>query len=58
MTQIIDHAESLIQVLFAVHVIALFFVNLTPTPKDNEAVYKYYKLVEFLAGIVTRLAKR
>ncbi len=58
MAQIIDHAENLIQVLFAVHVIALFFVNLTPTPKDNEAVYKYYKLVELLAGIVTRLAKR
>lgn len=58
MDQIINHAEGLIQVLFAVHIIALFFVNLTPTPKDNEAVYKYYRLVEMLAGIVSRLAKR
>lgn len=58
MEAIAAHADELISVLFAIHVIALFIVNLTPTPKDNEAVAKYYRFVEFLAGIVTRLAKR
>jgi hypothetical protein len=37
--------------------VALLIVNLTPTQKDNEAVAKYYRVVEILAGIVTRLAK-
>lgn len=49
----------------AVHGAALAIVNLTPTPKDNEAlagisrvVVKVYRAVEILAGIWTPLAKR
>ena len=40
-------------------------VNLTPTPKDNEALGKYsrmavklYRAIEILAGVVTPLVKR
>ena len=40
-------------------------MNLTPTPKDNEAldgfskaVVKVYRAIELLAGIITPLAKR
>ncbi len=58
MENLINHAEQLLVVLFAVHTVALAIVNLTDTPKDNEAVAKYYRLLEVLAGIVTRLAKR
>ena len=43
----------------------MIIVNLTPTPKDNEAlgnfgrfVVRAYRLVEIIAGIVTPLAKR
>lgn len=42
----------------AIHAAALIVVNLTPTPKDNAAYAKFYKVVEVLAGIVTKLAKK
>lgn len=58
MENLINHIEQLLVVLFAIHALALAIVNLTDTPKDNEAVAKYYKILEILAGIVTKLAKR
>lgn len=49
----------------AVHGLALAIVNLTPTPKDNEAldslsrvVVKAYRAIEILAGIWSPLVKR
>lgn len=49
----------------AIHGAALAVVNLTPTPKDNEALdaaskvlVKLYRVIEILAGIVGPLAKR
>lgn len=48
----------------AIHGVALVVVNLTPTPKDNEALgdlarmaVKVYRAVEILAGIVSKRAK-
>jgi len=58
MDQIIAHAQQLITVLLAIHAIAVVIVNLTPTPKDDAAVAKFYKVIEVLAGIITKLAKR
>lgn len=58
MDQIIAHAQQLITVLLAIHAIAVVIVNLTPTPKDDVAVAKFYKVIEVLAGIITKLAKR
>jgi len=58
MGNIIEHAQNLVEILLAVHALALLIVNLTPTQKDNEAVAKYYRVVEILAGIVTRFAKQ
>lgn len=58
MENILEHSQQLLTVLFAVHALALAIVNLTPTPKDDEAVAKYYRVLEILAGIVTRLAKK
>lgn len=58
MENLINHAEQLLVVLFAAHALALAVVNLTDTPKDDEAVAKYYKILEVFAGIVTKLAKR
>lgn len=52
------NAQRLIEILLAIHGVAILIVNLTPTPKDNEAVAKYYRVIEFLAGIITRLAKK
>ena len=49
----------------AIHGAALAIVNLTPTPKDNEAlgsfsraVVKLYRAIEILAGIWSPLVKR
>lgn len=49
----------------AIHAVALAIVNLTPTPRDNEAldsisrvVVKTYRAIEILAGIWSPLAKR
>jgi hypothetical protein len=49
----------------AVHGVALVVVNITPTPKDNEAltnaarvVVKAYRAIEILAGIISPRVKR
>lgn len=49
----------------AIHGVALVIVNMTPTPKDNEALNTYtkmliklYRALEILAGIIGPLAKR
>jgi hypothetical protein len=54
-----------IALVVAIHGLALVIVNITPTPKDNEAlsglsrmVVKLYRAIEILAGIVSPLAKR
>lgn len=43
--------------LLAAHALALFIVNLTPTPKDDAVVRRVYKIVEWVAGIVTKKSK-
>lgn len=42
----------------AIHFLALAVVNLTPSPADNEAYARFYKVVEKLAGIITKVAKK
>ena len=49
----------------AIHGVALVVVNMTPTPKDNEAlggysraVVKIYRAVEILAGVIGPRVKR
>lgn len=58
MDQIIDNAQKIVEILLAVHAVAILIVNLTPTPKDDAVVAKYYRVIEFLAGLITKLAKR
>jgi hypothetical protein len=60
-----DRFAQYVALAVALHGVALVIVNLTPTPKDNEAlgnarrvVVKLYRAVEILAGIVGPLAKR
>jgi hypothetical protein len=40
------------------HLLALAIVNLTPTPKDDEIYGKFYKVIEMIAGIVSKTAKK
>ena len=48
-----------VDLAIAIHGVAVVVVNITPTPKDNEAlgtiqriVVKAYRAIEILAGIV------
>ena len=51
------NGAEIVAALLAVHAAALAVVNLTPTPKDNEVVAKYYRVIEIFAGIVSKLSK-
>ena len=60
-----DRIAEYIAVAIAVHGAAVAIVNLTPTPKDNEALSRYsrmavklYRAIEILAGVVSPLVKR
>lgn len=59
------HLPEYVALAIAIHGVALVVVNMTPTPKDNEALDTYsrllvklYRVVEILAGIIGPLAKR
>ena len=57
MQQILAHAQNLLTVLFAIHALALAIVNLTPTPKDNTMVAKYYRVLGSLLRVLKALGK-
>ena len=59
------HLPDFIAIIVAAHGLALAVVNLTPTPKDDEALdnisrmgVKVYRAIELLAGVITPLVKR
>jgi prephenate dehydrogenase len=59
------HWTDYVALAVAIHGVAVVIVNLTPTPKDNQALgdltrigIKLYRAIEILAGIVSPLAKR
>lgn len=61
----VDRFSDFIALVVAIHGVALVIVNMTPTPKDNEALSNYrriavklYRAVEILAGIISPVAKR
>lgn len=65
MGDMLRHLPEIVTVAVALHGLALAIVNLTPTPKDNEALgnaarvaVKLYRVIEILAGIISPLAKR
>lgn len=55
---LVAHWVDIVALGAAVHALALVVVNITPTPKDNEVYSKFYKVIEVLAGIVTKIAKK
>jgi hypothetical protein len=61
----LERIPDYIALAVALHGVALLICNLTPSPKDNEALgtisalaVKLYRALEILAGIITPLAKR
>lgn len=55
---VITHHQELLEVALAAHIAAQLICNLTPTPKDDELVGRFYRALEILAGIITPMAKR
>lgn len=55
-----NHVTSgdILQIILALHGAATLIVNLTPTPRDNEVVFRFYRCIELFAGLWTPLAKR
>jgi NAD/NADP transhydrogenase beta subunit len=65
MDDMLRHLPEFVALLVAIHGVAVVVVNMTPTPKDDEALdsitrlgVKAYRAIEILAGIITPLAKR
>lgn len=59
------HLPDAIAIVIAAHGLALAIVNLTPTPKDDDALdslarmgVKVYRAIELLAGVITPFVKR
>jgi len=53
-----EHLHSFFTIAAAAHGLALVVVNMTKTPKDDEALAAIYKVIEFMAGIVSPRAKK
>ena len=60
-----DRLADYVALAVAIHGLALVIVNLTPTPKDDEAlgnaaqlIVKLYRAIEILAGLIGPLSKR
>ena len=60
-----DRIAEYVALAVAIHGLALVIVNLTPTPKDNEALsnavriaVRAYRLIEIIAGVVSPRVKR
>lgn len=65
MEHLMGHMPEYVALAVAIHGVAVIIVNLTPTPKDNEALgtisavaVKAYRAIEILAGVITPLVKR
>ena len=50
--------SQILTAIAAVHAAALVIVNLTTTPKDDEVLTRVYRIIEILAGVVTKLVKK
>lgn len=53
-----EHLQTFFTIAAAAHGLALVVVNLTKTPKDDQALAAVYKVIEVAAGIVTPRAKK
>ena len=58
MSFILENWSSIVGIAGAAHLLALAIVNLTPTPKDDEIYAKAYRIIEVIAGVLTKTAKK
>jgi len=57
--------NSIMEIILNLHLIAILIINTTKTPKDEvsalgsyTSVNRWYRIIEFLAGLITPLAKK
>ncbi len=57
--------SSLTEIILNLHLLAILVVNVTKSPKDEvfilgsyTSVNRLYRIIEFLAGLITPLAKK
>jgi hypothetical protein len=53
----IPYVTEVVSGIVAAHALAVFIVNITPTPTDDKWVATIYKYVEWVAGLITQKAK-
>ena len=60
-----SHFADYVALAVAIHGVALVIVNMTPTPKDNQTLDSYtrllvklYRVIEVAAGIISPKVKR
>ncbi len=51
---LVRHYVELIAILGSIHGTASLITALTPTPKDDEVLRKYYRVIEVLGGVIGR----
>ncbi len=61
----VSKARHVVEVLTDLHVLALLIINLTKSPTGSFSsgerytfTRRFYRLIEFLAGLITPLAKK
>lgn len=52
------HWVDIVAVAAAAHGLALVIVNTTPSKKDDLIYDRVYKVIEVIAGIITKTAKK
>jgi hypothetical protein len=55
---VVAHWVDILAIGAALHALALVIVNLTPSKTDDEVYNKIYKVIELIAGIITKTAKK
>ena len=57
--------NSLVEIIFNLHLLAILIINVTKAPQDEvsalgsyTSVNRLYRTIEFLAGLITPLAKK
>lgn len=53
-----EHLNQYLEALLAVHATASVITALTPTPKDDALVSKFYKVLETIALVVGKAKQR
>ena len=55
---VVAHWVDILAIGAGLHSLALVIVNLTPSKTDDEVYNKIYKVIELIAGIITKTAKK